>query len=106
MVLGAVFAAAWISRRLRGFGPARGQHLTVLAQLPLGSRERAVLIRVGAQRLLLGVAAGSVRTLHVLADAPTGEDGEAAAASTICSGASTSPSRPSFRELLLKSLGK
>jgi flagellar protein FliO/FliZ len=32
----------------------------------VGQRERVVLIQVGSQQLLLGVAPGRVQTLHVL----------------------------------------
>jgi flagellar protein FliO/FliZ len=103
VVLAAVFAAGWMSRRLRGLGPVRGHELELLAQLPLGPRERAVLVRVGAQQLLLGVAQGSVRMLHVLErpsaeqDASAGKDGPSSV---------TAAERPSFKALLLRSLGK
>jgi flagellar protein FliO/FliZ len=100
IVLAAVFAAAWLSRRLRGLGPARGQELELLAQLPLGPRERAVLIRVGEQQLLLGVAHGSVSKLHVLkAQAPQ-------AGVALARAQPDATARPSFRALLLKSLGR
>jgi len=105
VVLAAVFAAGWLSRRLRGFGPTRGQQLELLAQLPLGPRERAVLLRVGAQQLLLGVAQGSVRLLHVLERASAQEStGAIAGASPDAS--ADSVGRPSFKALLLRSLRK
>src|SRR6185437_3173045 len=66
VVLAAVFAAAWFSRRMHGVRRSRSSALEVIAQLPLGPRERAVLLRVGAQQVLLGVASGNVRALHVL----------------------------------------
>jgi flagellar protein FliO/FliZ len=100
VVLAAVFVAGWMSRRLRGLGPARGRQLEILAQLPLGSRERAVLVRVGAQQLLLGVAQGSVSTLHVLTP-----EAEPAANADMRNGAD-SAERPSFKALLMRSLGK
>jgi flagellar protein FliO/FliZ len=100
IVLGAVFTAAWLSRRLRGFGPARGHDLELLAQLPLGPRERAVLIRVGEQQLLLGVAQGSVSKLHVLKDASV------RAGAPLSEAAPASAQRPTFRALLMKSLGR
>lgn len=100
VVLAAVFAAGWMSRRLRGLGPVRGHQLELLAQLPLGPRERAVLVRVGAQQLLLGVAQGSVRMLHVLAAGA--EQSATASAVNAADGAE----RPSFKAILLRSLGK
>jgi len=94
LVLGAVFALAWLLKRARGFGSRVGNSLDVLAQVPLGPKERAVLVKVGPTQILLGVAPGRVNTLYVLPEpldlrsaAPAGE-----------------PSSP-FRALL-RSLGK
>ena len=101
LVLGAVLAAAWFTRRMRGGLSAGETGLRVLAQVSLGARERAVLLRVGTQQILVGVAPGNVRTLHVLDPAATvATDGPAADASA------HDPSRPSFKSLLLRSLGK
>lgn len=98
LVLGAVLAAAWLTRRLRGGTGAGPGSLQVLAQVPLGARERAVLLRVGGQQLLIGVAPGSVRTLHVLEDvAAAPDDGSM----PVPEGA-----RPTFRSLLMRSLGR
>jgi flagellar protein FliO/FliZ len=66
LVLAAVFAAAWAVRRLRGFGRLAPGAIEIVADVALGQKERAVLVQVGKQQLLLGVAAGSVSTLHVL----------------------------------------
>jgi flagellar protein FliO/FliZ len=116
VVLGAIFGAGWLSRRVHG--TARGAHhpgLEVLAQLPLGPRERAVLIRVGAQQLLVGVCGGCVRTLHVCTPdgvvAGTAATGPAAAAGAgadlaAATAEAGAPLRPTFKSLLLKSLGK
>jgi flagellar protein FliO/FliZ len=96
LVLAAVFAAAWLLRRMRGFGKAAGTTLDIIADLPLGPKERAVLLRVGKSQLLIGVAPGRVTTLHVLTE-PVDITAPAAA---------SSESRPSFQALLMKSLGK
>ncbi len=98
LVLAAIFGAAWLLRRVRGFGKPQGSALDILADLPVGTKERAVLIRVGAKQILIGVAPGRVNTLHVL-DEPVRE---AATASDPVASAE----RPSFRALLMKSLGK
>ncbi|HUL45763.1 MAG TPA: flagellar biosynthetic protein FliO [Steroidobacteraceae bacterium] len=66
LVLGAVFALAWLLKRVRAFSSRVGAAVDVLAQLPLGQKERAVLIKVGATQILLGVAPGRVNTLYVL----------------------------------------
>jgi flagellar protein FliO/FliZ len=98
LVLAAIFGAAWLLRRVRGFGKPQGTALDILADLPVGTKERAVLIRVGARQILIGVAPGRVNTLHVL-DEPVRE--VAMAADPVAAA-----ERPSFRALLMKSLGK
>src|SRR5579871_1989193 len=118
VVLAAVFAAAWFSRRMHGVGSSRSSTLQVIAQLPLGPRERAVLVRVGAEQVLLGVASGNVRALHVLPAGATSLQ-EARAVQPAQLGQSpgtdaptggTMPAdpmpRPTFKSMLLRSLGK
>ena len=68
IVLGLIAALAWGLRRF-GRVPMGGRGaVQVLGGVSLGSRERAVLLSVGDTRLLVGVAPGQVRTLHVLGD--------------------------------------
>jgi flagellar protein FliO/FliZ len=99
LVLAAVYAAAALLRRLRmGSAPDSAQ-LQLVTQVALGTRERAVLLRAGSQLLLVGVAPGNVRLLSVLPE-PAAPPPSAGA-----TGAAT-PSLPSFRELLRKSLGR
>src|SRR5689334_14104981 len=56
LVLAVIFAVAWTLRHVRGLGKPQGAALDVLANLPLGQKERAVLIRCGSTQVLLGVA--------------------------------------------------
>jgi flagellar protein FliO/FliZ len=102
LVLAAVLGTAWLARRVRGLTAAGNGGLEILSQLPLGARERAVLIRVGDRQLLLGVGSGGVRTLHVLDAAGSTAPGGGATSTS----QAAAPARPSFRELLLRSLGK
>lgn len=99
IVLAAVFAAAWVMRRLRGFGKAGQGAIEVLADVPLSTKERAVLVQVGKQQLLLGVAPGRVNTLHVLAEPVTIESGRPSSELTPGS------MRPDFKAILKRSLG-
>jgi flagellar protein FliO/FliZ len=96
VVLGAVIAAGRFAKRIRGFSGGTNAGLEILGQLPLGTRERAVLIRVGDRQLLIGVAPGNVRTLHVFDELLLPRE--------LAAGAGAAP--PSFKALLLKSLGK
>lgn len=69
VVIGLMFAVLWGLRRFNGVGGrAAGGQLQVISSVGLGQRERAVLVRAGDQQLLLGVAPGSVRTLHVFSE--------------------------------------
>jgi flagellar protein FliO/FliZ len=98
VVLGAVVVAGRFANRMRGIGAGSTHGMQLLGQLPLGPRERAVLIRVGERQLLLGVATGSVRTLHVFDDPPL--------AAAIGTADAADVARPTFKSILLKSLGK
>lgn len=81
VVLGLVFACAWIVRRL-GLPVAGGdRQLKVLASTAVGQRERVVVVEIGGECLVLGVAAGSVRHLHTLpAGALAAQAGQAGSA--------------------------
>jgi flagellar protein FliO/FliZ len=62
VVVGLILLLAWLARRVHG-APLQARGMKVLAALPLGSRERAVLVQVGQEQLLLGVAPGRVSLL-------------------------------------------
>jgi flagellar protein FliO/FliZ len=96
-VLAVIFALAWVMRQLRGAGTRVGTAIDVVANVPLGQKERAVLLKVGGNQILLGVAPGRVNTLYVLPEPlELVRPGDAAATDRT----------PSFRSLLLRSLGK
>jgi flagellar protein FliO/FliZ len=93
VVLAAIFALAWLVRRVRAVA-GRAEALAVLAEVRIGPKERAVLLKVGGAQLLVGVAPGHVNTLHVLAEPVD------------IAGATAASDRPTFRALLQRSLGK
>jgi len=97
LVLAVVFALAFALKKMRSAGGGGVNGIEVLAQASLGAKERAVLIRVEGSRLLLGVASGQVSLLQVLPSAPVGTEPAAPTADT---------ARPSFGQLLRKSLGR
>ena len=66
VVVGLIFAVAWFMRRMGGLQAGSGGALRVLSALPVGQRERIVLVQVGGEQVLIGVAPGSVRLLHTL----------------------------------------
>ncbi|HTQ36235.1 MAG TPA: flagellar biosynthetic protein FliO [Steroidobacteraceae bacterium] len=94
VVLATVFVVAFVARRLRG-GRAAANGIEVVAQASLGAKERAVIVRVDGERLLLGVASGQVTLLKTLS-----ADGAAPPPAV------TGSQIASFGALLRRSLGK
>lgn len=78
IVLIALFACLALLRRLQSNRGSAAGALKVLSATPVGPRERVVLISVGKQVLVLGVAPGRVSALHAINE----EDLPAAPAAT------------------------
>ena len=66
IVLLCILALAWLARRFNRLQSTPDGSLRLLGGLSMGARERVVLVQVGSQQLLLGVAPGRINTLHVL----------------------------------------
>lgn len=64
LVIIAIVAASWLMRRASGINLGGNLAIKVLAAMPLGQRERVILIEVGDTQLLLGVTASGVNRLH------------------------------------------
>lgn len=69
-VLALVPVAMWLLKRMGGAAPAGVAGMRVVAQLPLGPRERIVVVEAGERWLLLGVTAASINRIGTL---PRGE---------------------------------
>jgi flagellar protein FliO/FliZ len=96
LVLVAVFVVALLVKRLRAVTGAGSNGIEVLAQTSLGAKERAVIVRVDGERLLLGVANGNVSLLKTLSpDSVVTTTPDA-----------TAGQKPNFAALLKKSLGR
>jgi len=60
LVIGFIFAAAWVVRRMPfGIGRANGP-LKVLAALPLGPKERLLLVEARGEEILIAVSPAGV----------------------------------------------
>ncbi len=66
VIVGLILGMAWFMRRLGGLPGTGAGALKVLGGVSLGQRERVVLLQAGDKQLLIGVAPGQIRTLHVL----------------------------------------
>src|SRR5262245_61952982 len=98
LIVGLIMLLAWGVKRMRRLGIGGLDRIQVLSDRALGPKERCVLVRVGDTDVLVGVAQGSVRTLHVF---PVGANTEAPPAPV-----SDKPALPNFKDLLLRSLGQ
>lgn len=63
-----IVAVSWFIRRFGSGVFASNPHMKILAAMPLGTRERVILVEVGGQQLLLGVTASQINTLHVFSE--------------------------------------
>jgi flagellar protein FliO/FliZ len=65
-----ILLAAWLMRRM--VPGAAGSHpaLRIVAALPVGPRERLLLVDAGGRQLLLGVTAQQISALHSFDEPP------------------------------------
>jgi len=94
LVLGVIWAAAWLLRRVAPAGGSSRSPIKLIATQAVGQRERVVLVEIADQWLLLGVAPGQVTALQTLPKASL-PDPE-----------SRSPLPPQFSRLLALAKGK
>jgi len=66
VVIGLVFACAWLARRF-GLQPgSRGGLVKTVGGASLGGKERVAVVEIGDTWLVLGAAPGNVRLLHTM----------------------------------------
>ena len=63
-IVGLIFACAWLIRRMSGGVGMNHKHLKILSVLPLGTREKLMIIQAADEYLLLGVPPQGISTLH------------------------------------------
>jgi len=97
-IVALIAGLAWLMRRMRGFGVSGHDRIQVLSERAMGPKERCVLVRVGATEILVGVASGNLRTLHVFPEGASTEPLPTPVANTA--------GTPKFKDLLMRSLGK
>lgn len=64
LVIALIFALAYVVRRMQNLRGIRRGSLQLIGGLAVGSKERVVLVQLGDQQYLLGVAPGSVNLLQ------------------------------------------
>jgi len=70
IVLVVVAGCAFALRRLPVIRSSRNASLKIVEAVPLGTRDRLLLVDAAGTRLLIGVTTGSIACLHVLGGAP------------------------------------
>jgi flagellar protein FliO/FliZ len=67
-IIGLIFVLSAFVKRFGSGTFATNSQLKILSSMPLGTRERIVLIDAGGQQLLLGITPTSINTLHVFSE--------------------------------------
>jgi flagellar protein FliO/FliZ len=66
VVIGLVFACAWVARRFGLQTGGRGGLVKTVGATSLGGKERVAVVEIGDTWLVLGAAPGNVRLLHTM----------------------------------------
>jgi len=66
LVLAIIAFLAWLLRKTGQFQTSANSEMHIVASLALGPRERAILLQVGKEQILVGVTPQQVQKLHVL----------------------------------------
>lgn len=110
VVIGLVFACAWLARRF-GLQPggSRGGLVKTVGGASLGGKERVTVVEIGDTWLVLGAAPGNVRLLHTMPAGSTG--GDTSATAPLSQDSATGTALPGsfgqrFREALKGEVGK
>ncbi|MDN3649372.1 flagellar biosynthetic protein FliO [Reinekea marina] len=64
LIVGLIFACAWLVRRMSGGLSVNQRHIQVLSVMPLGTREKLMIIKAAHETLLIGVTPNGINTLH------------------------------------------
>ena len=65
-VIAAIAGVAWLARRAGLAQVSGGQLMRLVSALPVGAKERVVVVELGEQWLVLGIAPGRVSVLATL----------------------------------------
>lgn len=68
VVIAVIFLGAWLLRRVARLQMPAAGAMRILGGLALGARERIVLVQIGEEQLVIGVAPGRIQTLHVMSE--------------------------------------
>lgn len=81
LILGLIYGLSWFVKRFSQGAFMQNPTMKILSAMPLGTRERLLLVDVGGKQLLLGVTATHINTLHVFDEPVVQEEKSAPVAS-------------------------
>jgi flagellar protein FliO/FliZ len=64
LIVGLIFACAWLVRRMSGGIGINQRQIQVLSVMPLGTREKLMIVKAASEYLLIGVTPNGINTLH------------------------------------------
>lgn len=67
VVVMVIMMLAWLAKKSRVFG-SNHKHLNVVATMPLGPKERLMVVQVGDEQVLLGVTGQQINLLKSLSE--------------------------------------
>jgi flagellar protein FliO/FliZ len=65
LILVLIYGLSWFVKRFSQGGFLHNPTMKIVSAMPLGTRERLMLVEVGGKQLLLGVTATQINTLHI-----------------------------------------
>lgn len=63
LVVGLIYGIAWLIKRNKGLSPTAGIPMKTLSVLPMGVKEKIILVEVGGKQILLGMTPQQINTL-------------------------------------------
>ena len=93
-IIALILVAGWLSRRMQHRSGSAGRRIRCVETFALGTRERLLLLDADGKRLLIGMGAGGMRTLHVYDDASPAE--------AVAAAEPVKPPLPAFGDLLAR----
>jgi len=83
-VIALILFLAWLMKRLRIPALGREKDFSVIRQLPLGTRERLMVIKAGEEQFVIGMTSQSIQLISKL-DTPLKDDNDAVSHSKLSS---------------------
>jgi flagellar protein FliO/FliZ len=65
LILGLIYGLSWFVKRFSQGGFMQNSTIKMLSAMPLGTRERIMLVDIGGKQILLGITATNINALHV-----------------------------------------